>query len=329
MVNTLIIILTTIMSITASGEQRQTANNTKELNNGRIISAMDSIPNMNGFILSDLRIPLDEIMQGGPPADGIPAIDNPRFLKANEADFLDDEDEVLAIVKNGIAKAYPIRILNYHEVVNDFFNNDAVIITFCPLCGSGLAFSGKIKGANRTFGVSGLLFNSDVLLYDRETESLWSQLMGSAVSGRSVDQKMELVAMEQTSWHDWQKRNPNTLVLSTATGFSRDYTRLPYDGYEASPRLYFPVNNKSNKLSNKERVIGISVDGVHKAYAFRVLRKADNLPITDTVNGIGIKVHFNKDSNSARITDVEGNLLNATTLFWFAWFAFHPDTEVY
>jgi len=329
MSNTLIFILAAMLSITASCRQNNKTNSLNKFTNNLIKTDMDSIPNKNGFILSDLRIPLDEIMQGGPPRDGIPAINNPKFLKAGEGDFLSDEDEVLGIVKNGIAKAYPIRIMNYHEVVNDFFGEDPIIVTFCPLCGSGLAFSGNINGENRTFGVSGLLFNSDVLLYDRETESLWSQLMGQAVSGPSVDQNFELVAMEQTSWQDWKERNPNTQVLSTETGFTRDYSRLPYDGYESSPQLYFPVKNKNDALNTKERVIGISVGNVHKAYSFSKLSKAESLPISDIVNGSEILIHYNKESKSAKITDKEGNLLNGTTLFWFAWFAFHPDTEVY
>ncbi len=287
------------------------------------------IPKMNGFDLSDLRIPLNEIHKGGPPRDGIPAIDNPKFIKGNQVDFLNDSDEVLAITKNGISKAYPISILNYHEVVNDVFDQEQVAITFCPLCGSGVAFSGMINGKARTFGVSGLLYNSDVLLYDRETESLWSQLIGKAVSGSSVDQELEMVAMEQTTWKDWKSRNPNTLVLSTETGYARDYNRTPYAGYELTPNLYFPVNGKSDVLGEKDRVIGISIGDVHKAYAFDKLFGSTTNPVLDTVNGTPIQIHFNAKSNSAKITDAEGNLLSATTLFWFAWYAFHPDTMVF
>ncbi len=329
MSNKLIFLLAAMILITASCKQNNTSGSGTEDSNNLTKTDMDSIPKMNGFVLSDLQIPLDEIHQGGPPKDGIPAIDDPKFLKSNEANFLSDSDEVLAIVKNGIMKAYPVRIMNYHEIVNDRFGDDPVIVTFCPLCGSGVAFSGNINGENRTFGVSGLLFNSDVLLYDRETESLWSQLMGQAVSGPSVDQNMEIVSMEQTSWKNWKERHPKTLVLSTETGFSRDYNTLPYDGYENSSRLYFPVNNKSDALENKERVIGISVDSVHKAYSFSKLSEAKSLPISDIVNGTEIQIYYDKESNSARITDKEGNLLPGTTLFWFAWFAFHPGTEVY
>ena len=125
-------------------------------------------PVRNGFVLSNLRIPLEEIKGGGPPKDGIPSIDKPIFEKAAEATWLKAEDNVLGLVVNGIARAYPIRIMNWHEVVNDVIGDQPIVITFCPLCGSGIAFDAKIDGQAHSFGVSGLLYNSDVLLYDRE-----------------------------------------------------------------------------------------------------------------------------------------------------------------
>ncbi len=330
--NSILKIFSVISLIFLSGKIRAQDHKTEApplLTKSKMNRTNDNDPIMNGFVMSNLRIPLDEVRQGGPPRDGIPAIDNPVFLAADEAGFLRDDHQVLAISKNGKAKVYPIRIMNYHEVVNDFFGEDPVIITFCPLCGSGIAFDGRIDGKDRTFGVSGLLYNSDVLLYDRETGSLWSQLMGQAVSGPSVDQRFKIVPMEQTTWESWKTRYPETEVLSTKTGFSRDYNRLPYFGYEDSNALYFPVNNASDLYSNKEKVIGISIDGVHKAYAFSKLRTVKGLPLQDMVNGKTLQVYFDKNSNNARITDGEGNLIEGTTLFWFAWFAFHPDTDVY
>lgn len=284
--------------------------------------------NMNGFDISNITIPISEVHQGGPPKDGIPAIDNPKFVDANQANYLANDDEVLAIYYNGIAKAYPIRILNYHEVVNDEFNEQVVIVTFCPLCGSGVAFLGSIDGAEFTFGVSGLLYNSDVLLYDRQTESLWSQLLGKAVSGPSVGKEIDLIAMEQTTWGNWKLRYPNSLVLDVNTGFERDYSRLPYAGYENNEQLYFPVNNENEILPKKEKVLGITINGVHKAYPFSILKKS-NAELKDLVNNTNITISYNKESDSAIIKDEKGKLLPAITLFWFAWFAFHPDTLIY
>lgn len=129
----------------------------------------------NGFDLGNSSILVEDIKSGGPPKDGIPAIDHPKFLSASKAS-LSNNDRILGVHENGIAKAYPIAIMNYHEIVNDLFGNKAVVVTYCPLCGSGIAFNAKINDQTLSFGVSGLLYNSDVLLYDRETESLWSQL---------------------------------------------------------------------------------------------------------------------------------------------------------
>lgn len=292
------------------------------------INAQINNNKMNDFDISNITIPTDEVHKGGPAKDGIPAIDHPKFISADQAHFLSDNDEVLAISINGVAKAYPIRILNYHEVVNDTFKEQSIIITFCPLCGSGVAFSGNIDGIDFTFGVSGLLYNSDVLLYDRQTESLWSQLLGKAVSGSSVGKEIKLVAIEHTSWADWKFRYPNTLILDINTGFNRDYNRLPYAGYENNEQLYFPVNNQNVILANKEKVLGVTINGIQKAYPFKILKEGDK-EIEDTVNKKKVVISYNKESDSATIKDENGNLLPATTLFWFAWVAFHPDTLIY
>jgi hypothetical protein len=131
---------------------------------------------LNGFILDEPLIPAGAIEKGGPPRDGIPSIDSPLFVAASEASFLDPEDRVLGITQGGKSKAYPVKILNWHEIVNDWLNQQPVVVTYCPLCGSGIAFSAMVGGRRLSFGVSGLLYNSDVLLYDRQTGSLWSQI---------------------------------------------------------------------------------------------------------------------------------------------------------
>ncbi|MES9860025.1 MAG: DUF3179 domain-containing (seleno)protein, partial [Candidatus Thiodiazotropha sp. 4PDIVS1] len=136
----------------------------------------------NGFDLSSASIKVSEVLSGGPPRDGIPAIDQPEFVSSDEADFLTPDDRILGVVRNGVAKAYPISILNWHEIVNDVFDDEPVVITFCPLCGTGMAFEAMIDRQTLTFGVSGLLYNSDVLLYDRHSESLWSQIMKQSIS---------------------------------------------------------------------------------------------------------------------------------------------------
>ena len=184
----------------------------------------------NGFRIKDPLIPIDQIHHGGPPRDGIPSIDKPVFISARKADNLNPTDRVLGIELNNIKKAYPIKILNWHEIVNDRFDHQHLVISYCPLCGTGMAF----KSDASSFGVSGLLYNSDMLLYDRKTKSLWSQIMAQAISGPLKGERLTPLAIEHTSWEDWSNRHPDTQVLSQKTGFNRSYSRSPYGHYETT-----------------------------------------------------------------------------------------------
>ncbi len=282
----------------------------------------------NGFDLSNSSIPVEDIKSGGPPKDGIPAIDNPKFLSAAKAK-LDDKTRILGVFEKGIAKAYPIPILNYHEIVNDYFNDLPVVITYCPLCGSGIAFDARVNNTPKTFGVSGLLYNSDVLLYDRQTESLWSQLKYQAITGELKREQLTVLNTANTTWKSWKDKHPKTLVLSKDTGFNRDYSLNPYPNYEESPQLYFPVNNINDLFPPKEMVIGLELNGRTKAYPFSELKKLKGKVLEDTFAGQTLKIKYNTQAKSAEIMDAQGNLLPAITNFWFAWYAFNPDTEVY
>jgi hypothetical protein len=283
----------------------------------------------NGFDLSDTLVPANEIHLGGPPRDGIPAIDHPRFVSADQATFLEPTDRVLGLRQNGVAKAYPIKILNWHEVVNDRFAEEPVAITYCPLCGTGIAFAAGDPGQQRTFGVSGLLYNSDVLLYDRETESLWSQLLMQAISGSAKGEELTPLPSVHTTWRGWLEEHPDTLVLSTHTGFDRDYEENPYASYDTDKALYFPVRTQSARFHPKERVLGLEIGGQFKAYPYTELARHEKSTFRDTVNGQQITIQFDLANESAQAIDHTGRLLPATTSFWFAWFAFHPETEVF
>lgn len=282
----------------------------------------------NGFDITDPLIPKEEIHHGGPPRDGIPSLDSPAFITVDEAEFLSDDDRVLGIVKDGIAKAYPIRILDWHEIVNDEFNSAPVVISYCPLCGTGMAFDANVGGEARSFGVSGLLYNSDVLLYDRESESLWSQIIRKSVSGPLKGQMLEQIPMAHTTWQDWREHNPGTLVLSDETGHSRDYSRSPYSGYEVSNRIWFPVKNQSQRYHPKELVVGLNLEGKTKAYPFAELSKS-TARISDQLGDTDLEVEFDAVNRTGRILDKDGNEIPTTIAFWFAWYAFFPDTEVY
>jgi hypothetical protein len=284
--------------------------------------------NMKGFDVSNASIPVEDIKDGGPPKDGIPSIDKPEFKKAS-AMQLDEDTRVLGVQVNGMAKAYPIPIMNFHEIVNDDFAGQPVVVTYCPLCGSGVAFDAAIGGEKKTFGVSGLLYNSDVLLYDRQTESLWSQIMMEAVAGPMKGEELQMVPTMNTSFGEWKRKYPETLVLTENTGFQRDYSSNPYPGYGASARLYFEVEEQDARFHPKETVIGIEVNGEFKAYPFSELEKLKNGKLEDSFLGEELLVTFRPDSRSATITNKQGEELPALTTFWFAWYAFHPETAVF
>jgi len=283
---------------------------------------------VNGFDLDGSLVPAADIHHGGPPRDGIPAIDRPQFIAANEAVFLTSVDRVLGIQRNGKSRAYPIRILNYHEIVNDHFGTEAVVITYCPLCGTGMAFSATIDGRDRQFGVSGLLYNSDVLLYDRETESLWSQIRKQAITGPERGKHLKQLVLEHTSWIDWQTRHPATRVLSPETGYSRDYSRSPYAGYETSSSLYFPAGRIDPRYHAKEQLIGVQIGDTFKAYPFAELSRTTN-SIDDEVAGRKLTIEFDAANRTGRVFTRAGRQLPVTLSYWFAWTAFHPETQVY
>lgn len=277
-------------------------------------------------------MPLDEIHQGGPPRNGIPAVSNPVFEPVSDAQWLAPSYRVLAIVIDSDARAYPIRIMNWHEIVNDIVGGLPVVISYCPLCGTGMAFDRRddrrAGGKPLTFGVSGLLYNSDVLMYDRETESLWSQIMMKSVSGRMRGKSLRLLPLEHTTWSDFKTRHPNGKVLSLETGYTRDYGRNPYTGYAVSPQLYFPVAHHDDRLFAKAEVVGVVLDGVAKAYPIQRL-KTQPPEFHDTIGGTRIIVRYDRVSDSARLFDVHEKEISVVRAFWFAWAAFHPRTEIF
>ncbi|MBI4178435.1 DUF3179 domain-containing protein [bacterium] len=283
---------------------------------------------LNGFDLSKTDIPANEILSGGPGRDGIPAIFRPEFDLASDAAWLAPSDRVLSIEIDSDARAYPIRILNWHEIVNDIVGGVPVVISFCPLCGTGMAFDRRAEGKPLTFGVSGLLYNSDVLMYDRETGSLWSQIMMKAVSGRMRGKTLRLLPLDQTTFADFKARYPSGKVLSTRTGHMRDYGRSPYREYAYSPLLYFPVSNRDERLQTKEPVAGIVVGGRARAYPIRWIRAGPGR-FQDRIGGTVLEIEYDKDADLIRVNDSAGRPIPVVRAFWFAWAAFHPRTEIF
>lgn len=235
---------------------------------------------------------------------------------------------MIGVQHRGIARAYPIAILNWHEVVNDRYGEEPVVVTFCPLCGTGMVFRAAVGGRPLVFGVSGLLYNSDVLLYDRQTGSLWSQLLAKAVSGPHKGQPLTQLAAEHTTWADWRKRHPDSQVLTPQTGHERDYRRDPYAGYGRSAELMFPVRFQDARLHPKEQVIGVSVGNLHKAYPFSHLSRVPT-PLEDRLGTQQLRIEFDPAHRTGRVFDADGRVMPSVIAFWFAWYAFHPDTALF
>lgn len=180
-----------------------------------------------------------------------------------------------------------------------------------------------------TFGISGRLYKSNVLLYDRETESLWSQILREAVTGPRTGARLNPIPSSLTTWKRWRDKHPETLVLSTRTGYSRDYTVDPYKSYHKSRFPFFgSAGKKSSLVDEKELVLGIEFGGVSKAYPFKVLKGREE-PLTDTVAGRPVTVYFDKESEEAFATDADGKRLPGFVSYWFVWHSFHPESEVY
>jgi hypothetical protein len=281
----------------------------------------------NGFDLSRSSIDPAAILSGGPPRDGIPAIDRPQFVTTHQVDFLRDDDIVIGLVRGDTARAYPLRILVWHEVVNDVIGDTPVAVTYCPLCGTGMVFDRQTGETERTFGVSGLLYQSNVLLYDRESESLWSQLAMRAVSGSAVGQELAWLPSEHLTWRAWRKNHPDGDVLSTETGFDRDYGGAAYASYFAAGTPMFPVPQTRQELPNMTWVIGVIVNGQPKAYPVKELSAGG--PIEDRVGGKPIVVRYNAESRHPEITGSQGEQIPSVMVFWFAWQAFYPGTELW
>lgn len=298
---------------------------------GLAVALLASVPlhgqSINGFDISNATIPRSEIMSGGPPRDGIPSIDKPKFVPAAKADFLRDDDIVIGLVRGEVARAYPLRILVWHEIVNDMIGGDPVAITYCSLCGTSMVFDGRVGGRPRSFGVSGLLYNSDVLMYDRESESLWSQIAMKAVSGPDVGKKLTWLPSEHMTWKAWREKHPGSQVLSPDTGHQRDYAANAYASYFASEQTMFPVPHTRRELPNKEWVLGVLIDG--EAKAFPVDKLANGQVVKDQVGGKELSILWDAAARRPTVRDAGGADIPAVMVFWFAWQSFYPETALW
>ena len=310
-------------------------------------------------------IPLDKIKGGGPPKDGIPSIDDPKFTEISGSQFVSDSDVVIGLEINGDARAYPLFILVWHEIVNDVVGGTPVAVTYCPLCYTNQVFERIVNGNEVEFGTSGKLYQSNLLMYDRWTDSYWSQGLGMAVTGKLSGIQLKTIPFDVITWGDWKKLHPDSLVLTTDTGHLRSYATDPYGDYYTDPRIIFPVDNMDDRMHPKEIILGFHEDGIYKAY------KQNDVELHNVINdNIGetslmLVSLFSQNSRAfdrnlngeilqfqyvdGKITDaktesvwnydglaisgpLEGNYLTRISMepgFWFSWVAFHPDTAVW
>lgn len=224
-----------------------------------ILAGID--PNFRDFLYRGVRhrIRIEEIVWGGVKKDGIPALVNAEQIPAADATYLTDRELVFGVSINGDSRAYPLRILDWHEMFNDVVGGVPVSLAYCTLCGSGILFDTRVPGRRKplVFGSSGLLYRSNKLMYDTETESLWNQFTGEPVVGELTESEIVLKVLPVviTSWRDWLTAHPDTTVLSLDTGFERDYRPgQPYGQYFASPELMFPVVVRDRRLDPKDRI---------------------------------------------------------------------------
>ncbi|TWU08918.1 hypothetical protein CA54_41570 [Symmachiella macrocystis] len=298
--------------------------NTAFLINGNEQARNSRIANIP-FDLSHVTVPANEIRDGGPGKDGIPALSDPNFLEAADAYYLQGEDRVIGFVSGDEARAYPLKILMYHEIVNDRIGDVPLAVTYCPLCDSAMVFDRRTPLGERAFGVSGLLYNSNVLMYDRSdmAESLWSQLQTKGISGPASKLTLKTLPLELTTWQDWRSRHPMTKVLSTD---GRYYGRDPYAGYYDRPQLMFPVQPMSDKLPTKARVLGVWTANTSRAYPESIFSK-ERTRIEEQIDGKKIVINFDPQSRSLRVVQADEGVQWLYSL-WFAWYAFHPETSV-
>jgi len=244
-------------------------------------------------------VPYSEIFSGGVPRDGIPPIDDPKFVTVEEADnWLEEKEPVIALEIDGAAKAYPLQILTWHEIVNDTLAGVPVAATFCPLCNSAIAFDRRLDGEVYDFGVSGNLRNSDLIMWDRQTQSWWQQLTGEAIVGELTGAQLDILPAALVAWQDFKTTYPDAQVLSRDTGHSRNYGANPYVSYDEFGRSPFLFSGEQDdRLVATERVAAVTVGDKAVAFPFAFLEEAG--VVHHTVEGKDLVIFFKPGARSA------------------------------
>ncbi len=263
----------------------------------------------------DWLIPVNQVLPGGPGKDGIPSIDQPNFIPVDQVDFMEPTDLIIGFKSGNVVKGYPHLILDWHEIVNDDVNGVKLSVVYCPLTGTATGWDRIVNGTETTFGVSGLLFQSNIIPYDRATDSNWSQMELQCVNGALIGARPELHMLVETSWENWREMYPNSEILSTNTGTSRPYGVYPYGDYRTnSALLEFFTADVDERLHPKERALGVITDNAVKGYSINAFGTEVSM-IEDSVGGeeviiIGSRIRNFMVAFSPRI---KGTLLSFET----------------
>ncbi len=263
--------------------------------------------------------------------DGIPPLNFPGYESGfNELGWLTAEDRVIGIEINGDPRAFPLKIMSYHEIVNDTIGGENVAITYNPLCGSSVMFSREFGSETLELGNTGALYEGCTVMYDTSSNSYWFQVTGQSIRGEHMDSFLTTLPSTVTTWGEWLEAKPLTQVLSVNTGYTRNYLEDPFgEYYTLNDVVAFPPSKVDERLPGKTPVIGIVVNDKQKAY---VVSDAKDRTISDMVEGQKIEIVGSKNGDSAQAFFINGTsrapapVVNA---FWFAWYVNYPNTDVY
>ncbi len=278
-----------------------------------------------GFSLQGLRLRRDLVRAGAPAPDLVHAVDDPRFVPPDEARWVDGATPVLGVEEGGEAHAYPVHVIERHWAVNDVLGGVPVLVIYDPMSGASLAFERRVGGKTLSFGVSGLEYDAASLFYDHETRSLWSPLLGRAIAGPLAGKALPRLRVRREVLDVWLGRAPGSPVLAPPST-TIDYRYSPYKAYWIQDQIPFPVAARDERFHAKELVLGVVSRGKARAYLGSLLTRAGG-KIRDEFHGRELRILYNTDE--ATFTWEIPDDLAVTECYWFAWKAFHPDTEVW
>jgi len=271
-------------------------------------------------------ISLNDVLSGTPKKDDIPAITQPKFVDILSAsEFVDDDMMGIVVTQGSTTRFYSYNILVWHEIVNDEIEDKPVLVTFCPLCGSAIVFDPAVDGDVFSFGVSGKLYESNLLMYDTKTESLWSQSIGEAVVGDMTGKKLSLIASQVITFEQFKQTYKDGEVLSTDTGHRRDYSFYPYGGYNESEAVYFPISVKDNRLPAK--TIMYVVNAGEKSIAFKINELVEGEEVVVNAGGQDIVAVLSDGEIEVRVRGEE-SIIPGYHEMWFSWATRHQEDGI-